>query len=461
MGCRLVCAVLLGVAPLLVSAADIRVSSPLTASADVSSYTARIENCGEALTVKAGALGSEQLMPSDSFQLASGGHSYCDVDFTLEGAGRFSPSLVVARLDGSSNSLQESFQIESNAPTLLLSGVGISGEAGNQRLDVSFTVGDDTDVAYLSIDAAGLRASVLRASGGVVKNAREQAFAETPGGIRVYPDEEGQNDFVLSLPVNSSLEQAAVLSDALVLVEAHVVDSSGNQTSLSEISFVGDDVNEEILGFQVAPASIVFSNPLEEAQLVPSLEFQFRGLTPVPGRGKGVSYQSSDPGAVYVSDSGTIYPLKETPDGPVAITVTYSGQESVVVPVTVDYSKVLEKLKVEGLSEGLPFVLASLNHAYDMPSLLGVFDDGSSSPLTSSHKLSISVPEGADGLLDIDQGTVTASTEIPESSPVNIDISLLQYPGVGVQMPIVAEDALPSVNLQVEEIGRASCRERV
>ena len=83
MGCRLVCAVLLGVAPLLVSAADIRVSSPLTASADVSSYTARIENCGEALTVKAGALGSEQLMPSDSFQLASGGHSYCDVDFTL------------------------------------------------------------------------------------------------------------------------------------------------------------------------------------------------------------------------------------------------------------------------------------------------------------------------------------------------------------------------------------------
>ena len=275
MGCRLVCAVLLGVAPLLVSAADIRVSSPLTASADVSSYTARIENCGEALTVKAGALGSEQLMPSDSFQLASGGHSYCDVDFTLEGAGRFSPSLVVARLDGSSNSLQESFQIESNAPTLLLSGVGISGEAGNQRLDVSFTVGDDTDVAYLSIDAAGLRASVLRASGGVVKNAREQAFAETPGGIRVYPDEEGQNDFVLSLPVNSSLEQAAVLSDALVLVEAHVVDSSGNQTSLSEISFVGDDVNEEILGFQVAPASIVFSNPLEEAQLVPSLEFQF------------------------------------------------------------------------------------------------------------------------------------------------------------------------------------------
>ncbi|WP_339344829.1 Ig-like domain-containing protein, partial [uncultured Alcanivorax sp.] len=356
----------------------------------------------------------------------------------------------MARLDGSSNSLQESFQIESNAPTLLLSGVGISGEAGNQRLDVSFTVGDDTDVAYLSIDAAGLRASVLRASGGVVKNAREQAFAETPGGIRVYPDEEGQNDFVLSLPVNSSLEQAAVLSDALVLVEAHVVDSSGNQTSLSEISFVGDDVNEEILGFQVAPASIVFSNPLEEAQLVPSLEFQFRGLTPVPGRGKGVSYQSSDPGAVYVSDSGTIYPLKETPDGPVAITVTYSGQESVVVPVTVDYSKVLEKLKVEGLSEGLPFVLASLNHAYDMPSLLGVFDDGSSSPLTSSHKLSISVPEGADGLLDIDQGTVTASTEIPESSPVNIDISLLQYPGVGVQMPIVAEDALPSVNLQVE-----------
>ncbi len=143
----------------------------------------------------------------------------------------------------------------------------------------------------------------MRASGGVVKNAREQAFAETPGGIRVYPDEEGQNDFVLSLPVNSSLEQAAVLSDALVLVEAHVVDSSGNQTSLSEISFVGDDVNEEILGFQVAPASIVFSNRLEDALLVPSLEFQFRGLTPVRGCGKCVIYQASDQVAEYAADS--------------------------------------------------------------------------------------------------------------------------------------------------------------
>lgn len=452
MGSRLACAAVfaLGAVPFFASAADIRASSPLAASAETASYIARIGQCDDVVTVKAGSLGSEQLIPSDAIRSAADGHAYCEVDFSLDGDSRFSPSLIVDRLDGSSTTHQETFQIENKAPSLVLNGVGISGDADDQRLDVSFTVNDDTDIAYLTIDAAGLRASILRSLGGVVKNAREQAFADTLGGVRLYPDEEGQSDFVLSLPVSKPLDQAAIFSDAVVLVESHVVDASGNQSSLSEVTFVGDDVDEDVLSLQVAPDSIVFSNPLEEAQLVPSLEFQFRGLTPVPGRGKGVEYRSADPAAVYVSESGVVYPLQETTGSPVNITVSYEGQEPVNIPVTVDYSKVLEKLKIEGLSAGQPFVLESLNQSYDIPRLYGVFDDGSSAPLTSSHKLSISVPEGADSLLDIGQDKVTATTAIPESAPVNVNIALLQYPDIDVDMPLAALDAFPSIELHVQ-----------
>jgi hypothetical protein len=51
---------------------------------------------------------------------------------------------------------------------------------------------------------------------------------------------------------------------------------------------------------------------LETATLIPSVAFQFRGLTPLPGPGNGIAYESSHPDLIGVTAGGTVYPLAET-----------------------------------------------------------------------------------------------------------------------------------------------------
>jgi hypothetical protein len=140
-------------------------------------------------------------------------------------------------------------------------------------LIIEATVHDDTDIQYVGFSATGLRASDLRAAGGIVDIARKNAFAATDGIQKVYPHADDQGLFELVLPVRSELDAAAIAHDGVVLIDIVAVDSSGNQSSLSQISFTGKDVVEEASDLQVNPSQITFTNLLETATLIPSVNF--------------------------------------------------------------------------------------------------------------------------------------------------------------------------------------------
>jgi hypothetical protein len=254
--------------------------------------------------------------------------------------------------------------------------VSINPDGHDQRLNVTFQAADDTDISYVSVQATGLRVSDLRAAGGVITRARRKAFADTSGSVRIYPERDDQNTFEYSLKIDSPLSVEEMLHNALVLVEVQAVDASGNQSSFSEVVIVGEDTEEQVFGMEVAPSRIIFTNAMEVVQLITSIEFQFRGWVPLPGAGHGIGFSSSDPSLVHVSGDGRVYPLAETGASPVFVSVSFPGLETMQVPVEVSFTKELTGLRLDGYAPGQTVVLDSLNRFYPLPTVLGVFNDG-------------------------------------------------------------------------------------
>jgi hypothetical protein len=343
---------------------DIRAASPFVAGAGTVDYVGFISDCRQVSEIRVGGENSPVIkMAANEAQRSLQTELGCEIQFTLSGVEKFSPFISTSFIDGSEIRHDEQFDEEKNQPSLSLESVSIE-ENDQQYLIVTVNANDDSDISYLSYDIVGLLGSELSRVGGVVEHARELAFAETSATSRHFPIRENQEKFDLVVPLKGSLSSAEIASNGVVLVEVTVVDSSGNQKSISELTLTGDNVQEKVLGFNAAPGKIIFNSALEAAQIVPSVEFQFRGLTPLPGVGTGVSYTSTHPDLVQVTPDGFVYPLKETGSIAVFVEVSYPGMEPLTIPVDVDYSKTLTGLTWVGNGQSYELVGLNKYHLY-------------------------------------------------------------------------------------------------
>src|SRR5690606_27545156 len=171
-----------------------------------------------------------------------------------------------------------------------------------------------------------------------------------------------------------ALSATEIARDGVVIIELRGVDSSGNETHVQKIALTGGEVSESALGMTVAPGEILFTNLLESAAIVPTIDYEFRGPTPLVG-GAGATFVSSHPDLIAVTRGGVALPLAETGSESVTITVTFPAVDPVVVPVRFDSNKSLVALEF-GESPDTEFELPSLNSPYELPPVFGVFDDG-------------------------------------------------------------------------------------
>ncbi|NOY70552.1 MAG: hypothetical protein GXP53_13885, partial [Deltaproteobacteria bacterium] len=429
---------------------DIRTAGPLVSNNTSIPYVVVIDDCTDVISVGLSAGdNSVEISVSDMERISDlpAGRGFV---FTGTGADRFSPYVTIHFRDGSLQTHSETFEAEDIKPSLSFREVGLSMADGRQFLVVSADAQDNVDISYLDFSVTGLRASALRAAGGVVERAREQAFAATDGFQRVYPAQNSQETYLLSVPIGTEMDTAAFSHDGLVLLDIVAVDASGNQASLSRIAFTGKDVVEQASNLSVQPNSIVFNNLLQTATLIPSVFFQFRGETPLPGPGNGVTYASSDPSRVSVTSSGVVYPLAETGDEDVRVTVSYPGVSPVEVPINVDTSKHLVSLTVSGLDPDGRLVLDRLNHWFSFPAVTGVFDDGSEAEVASQFSLEYIVDGSAAGIIETDDlRGLYPKAIIPSSTPLQLEIRLVSSPEIKCDVPVVAEDALPGIKLSL------------
>ena len=364
--------------------------------------------------------------------------------------GRFDPLVILSLRDGSSQTHSESFFAELNSPQLVFKSVSLTLIENTQYLVTQAEASDDVDISYVQFSVTGLRASELRAAGGVVDKAKATAFADSDGSQVVYPVRDAQGIYTLSLPVTSVLDADAIAHDGVVLVDLLAVDSSGNQKSASKVAFTGGDVVEQAEAMRVTPKQIVFTNLLETASIVPSVQFQFRGLTVLPGPGSGVSYTSSHPDLIAVTPGGLVYPLGETAGQAISITVAYPGLDPIDVPVEVDPTKSITGLQVDEVNAGGRFVLDSLNTPVALPEVFAVFNDGSRTAIGSQFPITYSLDPSANGILDLNSSdSLFAYAIIPETTPIPLKIALASQPDVTVLLPVIALDALPEVSMEL------------
>ncbi|WP_435104212.1 Ig-like domain-containing protein [Arhodomonas sp. AD133] len=426
---------------------DIRAASPLGADKERHEYVLRVSDCSDVTSMEVVAGATESFDTTDAQQVSSDDSPACEVRFHGDGLPALTPSATVTYSDGSTQHHSETFRSEDSRPTLGFGQAVIRSDESGQYLDVRVEAADDVDLRYVSFSLLGLRASDLRDAGGVVAEAATNAFAKTDGVRRVPPSKDGQTKFSLSVPVDAELSRGAIARDGLVLVEASAVDASGNQASLSRMSFTGGEVSEDVKDLKAAPERVVFTHLLESVSIVPEVQFEFRGWTPLPGLGTGVTYTSSDPDVVSVTRSGVVYPLEETNGEPVTVTVSYPGLDDVIIPVEVDPSKELVGLRARGVGAGEQFVIERLNQYQPLPEVVGVFDDGTQAGLASNLNLRYELPAEAEGVLDLAPGRgLRANAIVPSAEPLPLTIRLQEHPGISANVPVVAEDAPPEVS---------------
>ena len=443
----------LGFVPSAAAGVDMNIysSGVLMSGGASQQYTAVISDCTAVHGIHYQGGDTVADITPDQTMHIPGSTTGCRFNFLLEGAGNLEPSITLKFADGTEQTYSESFWQERNLPSLEYTGVRFVRVDGQQYLQVTATASDDVDLSYVSFSIQGFRASDLRENGGVLARAAEHAFVDSQGAQRVYPLQDGQTEFTYTIKVKDELSAEEIAHDGVVVVNIAAVDASGNQRSTSEISFTGSDVKEQANGLTASPDTIIFTNLLETATIIPTVDFQFRGQTPLPGMGSGVTYQSSRPDLIAVTTGGIVYPLAETNGAPVTITVSYPDLPSVEIPVEVDLSKKLVALKVkDGLNEDGQWVLPRLNTFFKVPELVAVFDDGSEAEIGSQFQIDRSLPEAEEGFLTLDSSQgLLAKSAISATNPVALTLKLHAQPDISVQVPVVAVDALPGISLSL------------
>ncbi|MCG8471978.1 MAG: Ig-like domain-containing protein, partial [Desulfobacterales bacterium] len=349
------------------------------------------------------------------------------------------------------------FAFESNSPDIALSNIAISSqESDRQHLVISLNASDDVDIAEIGVSVSGVYGHVLKAAGGVVDNATADAFAKTDGYLKVYPIQDGQGEFQAVIPVHKNLSADEIAHDGIVFIDAYCQDSSGHRKKISEIGYTGNDVSESASNLQIlfpSTGKLHFTSPLETSAVVPAVEFEFRGLTPLPGAGTGVEYSSNRPDFVGVTSSGVVYPLKETGSESVVITVSYPGLDPVTISAVVDFSVEIASLQQEEIR------LESLNRYYDMVKPKIVLSNGIITGLSDHHQIRFELPESTDDFLAISDMKVRSSQAIPAESSVPVKVWVEGYPQTETTWNFSAQDALPSISISSSPV--ASPGERI
>jgi hypothetical protein len=432
---------------------NIRADSSLIDGQQQADFIVAIDDCRHIRSIEISAANVQLPLAPAEFTPLAGVPDGCRHSFTATGEPmepgqwRFRPQIQLRFNDDSIQTYEEEFFFETTPAELDFEGIQLISIAGRQHILVSARAQDNIDIRYVGMSLTGLRASDLRIAGGVVALARQNAFVET-GGIRkiFWPTPQGQ--YQLSLPLNYELDPDTIAHDGVVLVDLVAVDASGNQRTVSKIIFTGEDVAEDALNLTVRQERIIFTNLLESVTLIPTVEFQFRGATALPGRGQGVSYASSHPDLVSVTEAGMVYPLAETGGQQVAIQVSYPGLDPVDVPVEVNPTKQLVGLQVAGLADSEPWVLERLNAWFPLPRIMAVFDDQSQSEISVQSDLQYQLDSQAAGILDLDpQQGLLAVAEIPADKPLYLAATLPRS-NISLNIPIAAIDAQPTISLQ-------------
>ncbi|MCJ8272638.1 MAG: hypothetical protein MJK04_24970, partial [Psychrosphaera sp.] len=291
---------------------DIRSNTILSVGTTSASYTAAIEYCNDIVGVE--FIVGDQTQVMDAGDKLFNQNSFNGCLFIMDGFGSnlLNPSIKLIFADNTEQLYSETFVVDSVKPAISFDQVSIKNDNGQQQLITSVQASDDNDIAYLTYSVTGIRASDLRSVGGVVEKAQALAFAKSGGNKRAYPSADNQTHFNFTLNIEDQLSAQAIARDAIVMLTVAVVDASGNQNTLSKIAFTGDSIVENVLSLSVHPQKLIFTNALETAALIPTVDFEFRGPTALPGAGTGVSYSSSHPQIVNVTSQGTVYPLAET-----------------------------------------------------------------------------------------------------------------------------------------------------
>jgi len=447
-GCALACGLLL--AGQTWAALDIRIANPGQIDSTSIGYVASIGECSRLETVQINAASSPQSVSISNLSRAPEGVDQCYYQFDLEGEARFNPSISVTRAGGVEENLTESFAFEEQAPSINFQNVAIQGSGSEQNLVIRFDALDNADIAYVAYQAIGLRASQLRSSGGVIEEARQNAFAETSEFQRSFPSQEGQSEFSVSIPITSPLSDEEIAFDAIILLDLMAVDASGNQTSISRVAFTGDSIEEEARALIVSTTGLVINNSLQTPVIVPAVDFQFRGVVSLSGPGNGITYTSSHPDLIGVTNGGVVFALQETGSTNVVISVSYEDLPSIDIPVTADFSKTLVGLGVAEVSVSSPLTLPSLNEFHPLPEIQGIFDDGSRTAIAGHWTPVVTIPEQVSAFIEQDrQGQLKASVAVPEEAPLNLELSVVELPGIQAALPVSAQDAAPLIEMEL------------
>jgi len=430
---------------------DIRTASPLKSATNEARYFASISNCSTLASIQAGTNSELQLFSSDAVQPNLTVPGSCTIAFSSLAIDKLQPVVNITRIDGSVEQHTESFLSDDDvAPILSFDSVSIIDDNGKQILVVKATAQDDTDITYVGFDVTGLRASEIRAAGGVIAEARKHSFASTKGIVRVYPSRDDQQSFSINVPLTTPLSADAIALDAIVLADIVVVDASGNQRAISKIAFTGDDIQETALSLNVSATTIVINNALQVPVITPSVNFQFRGLVNLSGPGNGIRYESSHPDLIGITQGGVVFALEETGSELVTISLRYQNLPVIEIPVIADFTKQIVGIEFVGVSSGSPFVLPRLNTYYPLPELQGVFDDGTRTIISGNWQPIFFIDPALTPFLDQNRkGELLSRTVIASSFPAEIQVGLEGLPALNSLIPVVAIDGPPNISMKL------------
>ncbi|KPA19387.1 IPT/TIG domain-containing protein, partial [Candidatus Magnetomorum sp. HK-1] len=414
-------------------------------------YVASVSDCSELISISFTAGYSTGDISVSDMTPKTNAPNACETTFLGSGDNKLSPKIVLNYTNGSQVSHEESFCYELTRPKLSFQDISFININEKQYLKILVSSQDDVDIQYLGFSVIGLRISVLREVGGVIDIAKERAFAQTSGIEKLYPDTENQESFEFLLEVDARLDDASIAHDGLVMADIIAVDSSGNQTSQSDIHLTGYDAVELVKNLYIkSPERIVFTNYLQSVPIVPVIEFQFRGETPVSGPGWGFEYTSTHPDIVGVTGGGIVYPLKESNDDTIFIRISYPDFAPIEIPVEVNFNKQLISLKALYPDNSNGVFMERLNSYFQVPHLVAVFSDGSQSEINEEQAVEFVLKASAQGIITYDPELgVKSSAVIPLSDPKYLTAQLKATPEICVDIPLTATDAPPEISINL------------
>ncbi|WP_042143167.1 Ig-like domain-containing protein, partial [Pseudoalteromonas sp. '520P1 No. 412'] len=424
---------------------DIRISGKLTTN-NLHSYVLTIDDCTSISFVETEIEGKALLLQSSVNQSSFVG---CEFTIPVSSGTPFTPHAKITLKNGTQLNYTETFEIESNAPVFEYKGLSINDNDNAQSISVQFDSSDDIDIQYVAVDIVGFKASSLKNVGGIIDEVKPLAFANSQGYKRIFPKMDNQTGFILDIPLITSLTKNQIASDGLVLIDAYVVDSSGNKTAFSSIETTGGEIEEKAISWTSQPSNIVITDVLQSISITPIINFEFRGEVEMIGSGRGVTYTSLDPEQIFISDSGVIYVDSEIENIDSKVILSYPGLPDLQINVQVDLSKELKSLQFKGFSDE-KLIIPSLNQSIVLPEIEAIFDDGSSQVLADQFPLTLSLPSSAKGVLELSGNSLKALKPVSINAPIPLSVKLTGDASVAGYLNIVALDAKPIISLDIK-----------